>query len=109
MNEIDQYVDELRDAVRVAWLNYEIWWVYTSTDTRPEYLNTMNKYTLFFGTSIHAHFVALLVALYRLYETRDDTYNIPTFITLLRDRSAISDQSVNELYVLYGEAKPLWV
>jgi len=83
MSEIDRYIEELRDTVRVAWLNYEIWWVYKSTDTRPEYVDTMNRYPLFFQTSIHAHFVALLVALYRLYETRDDTYNIPTLLKLL--------------------------
>src|SRR4051794_26110871 len=89
MSEIDRYIDELRDTVRHAWLDYEIWWVYKSADTRPEYADTMNRYTLFFHTSIHAHFVALLVALYRLYERRKDTYNIPTFINLLRANGSI--------------------
>jgi hypothetical protein len=109
MSEIDRYIEELRDTVRVAWLNYEIWWVYKSTDTRPEYLDTMNRYTLFFQTSIHAHFVALLVALYRLFETRDDTYNIPTLLKLLRDQGSFPDAKLRELDTLYAKAKPLWV
>ena len=109
MSEIDQYIEELRDTVRVAWLNYEIWWVYKGSDTRPEYVDTMNRYTMFFQTSIHAHFVALLVALYRLFETRDDTYNIPTFIKLLREQGSIPDTTLSELDALYSKAKPLWV
>lgn len=109
MSEIDRYIEELRDTVRVAWLNYEIWWVYKSADTRPEYLDTMNRYTLFFHTAIHAHFVALLVALYRVYETRDDTYNIPTFIKLLREQGSIPEKQLGELDALYAQAKPLWV
>lgn len=109
MSEIDRYIEELRDTVRVAWLNYEIWWVYKSADTRPEYLDVMNRYTLFFHTSIHAHFVALLVALYRLYETREDTYNIPIFIKRLREHGSIPDTELRELDALYAEAKPLWV
>lgn len=109
MSEVDRYIEELRDTVRVAWLNYEIWWVYKSSDTRPEYVETMNRYTLFFQTSIHAHFVALLVAFYRLYETRNDTYNIPTFLKLLRGHGSIPDAKIQELDTLYAEAKPLWV
>lgn len=108
-DEIERYVEELRHAVTTAWLNYEIWWVYKSTDTRPEFVDTMNRYGLFFQTSIHAHFVALLVALYRLYETRDDTYNIPTFLRLLKEKGAVPSETMEALTDLYGQAKPLWV
>jgi len=108
-DEVERYVEELRHTVTVAWLNYEIWWVYKSSDTRPEFVDTMNKYNLFFQTSIHAHFVALLVALYRLYETRDDTYNIPTFLKLLKETNAVSPKALEQLGELYAQAKPLWV
>ncbi len=108
-DEVERYVEELRHAVTVAWLNYEIWWIYQSSDTRPEYVDTMNRYSLFFHTSIHAHFVASLVALYRLYETREDTYNIPTFLKLLQDGRAVPPETIDALNDLYGQAKPLWV
>jgi hypothetical protein len=108
-DEIELYVGELRHTVTTAWLNYEIWWVYKSSDTRPEFVDTMNKYKMFFHTSIHAHFVALLVALYRLYETRGDTYNLPNFLKLLKDRAAVPEETLKELEKLYAKAKPLWV
>ncbi len=108
-DEIEQYVDELRHTVNTAWLNYEIWWVFKSADTRPEFVDTMNNYKLFFTTSIHAHFVALMVALYRLYETRSDTYNIPTFLRLLKEKDAVPGETLKALNELYEKAKPLWV
>jgi hypothetical protein len=108
-DEIEQYVGELRHTVTTAWLNYEIWWVYKSSDTRPEFVDTMNKYRMFFTTSIHAHFVALLVALYRLYETRDDTYNLPKFLQLLSEKAAVPGETLQKLDELYAHAKPLWI
>lgn len=108
-HEVERYVEELRHAVTTAWLNYEIWWVYKNSDTRTEFVDTMNKYNLFFQTSIHAHFVALLVALYRLYETRHDTFNIPTFLKLLDQKTAVPPETIQTLNELYGQAKPLWV
>jgi len=107
---IGSYIEELRHTTTVAGLNYEVWWVYKGKDTRPKYVDGMNKYSLFFQTSIHAHFVALLVELYRLYETRKDTYNIPGLIKELRDQHVFSNEVLEEIEKFYkDEAKPLWV
>ncbi len=108
-SDIEVYVEELRRTTTVAWLNYEIWWVYKEKDTRKEYLSTMNMYGAFFQTAIHAHFVALLLELYRLYETRKDSYNISAFLKLLKSRKAVSPSTAEELEVTYAKAKPLWL
>jgi hypothetical protein len=69
----------------------------------------MNRYSLFFQTSIHAHFVALLVALYGLYETRDDTFNIPSLLKILKEQDALAEATLQLLDGVYKEAKPLWI
>lgn len=108
--DIDRYISDLRHTITVAGLNYEIWWVYKSEDTRPVYVEAMNRYGLFFQTSIHAHFVALLVELYRLYETRDDTFNIPSLLKILKVEARLSDATLRLLEEIYkNEAKPLWI
>jgi len=106
--DIDGYIDELRHTLMVAALNYDIWWVYKSKDTRPGYDKTMRRYWPFFKTSIHAHFVALLVALYGLYETRPDTFNIPSLLCKLRKEKVLSDVTLQSLDQICNEAKPLW-
>lgn len=103
------YIEELRHTVTVAGLNHEIWWTYKSKDTRPQFLDVMNEYSIFFQTSIHAHFVALLVSLYRLYETRKDTYNIPTFLELLEKDAVLPSGTMQSLRSKYAQAKPLWI
>lgn len=108
--DIDLYITELRHTATVAGLNYEIWWVYKNKDTRPVYVDTMNRYGLFFQTSIHAHFVAFLVELYRLYETRPDTFNIPSLLKILKAESKLPAATLGSLESIYkDEAKPLWI
>ena len=104
-----KYIEELQNTAVAATFNYEIWWTYKEKESRAKYVNTMNTYTLFFQTSIHAHFVALLIALYRLYETRDDTFNIPGLLALLEKCNDFPFETLAELKQLYNEAKKLWI
>jgi len=61
-----------------------------------------------FSTAIHAHFVATLVALYCLYETRKDTYNIPQLLRRSKTESKFTPEEIAEFEILYARAKPLW-
>ena len=107
--EVDNYISELQQTVIVAGLNYDIWWVYEDNQTRPLYFDAMNRYTPFFQMSIHAHFIATLVALYRLYETRPDTFNIPSLLSLLRGKKDLPPSVIGDLEESYKNLKPLWV
>lgn len=107
--KITQKVKELQNALTVAGLNYEIWWVYKEKESRKRYVNTLNNYPLFFQTSLHAHFVAMIVSLYRLYETRRDTINIPQLIKLFKDEGSIPPQEIKRLESEIRKMKPLWV
>ncbi|RZL97116.1 MAG: hypothetical protein EOO88_63040, partial [Pedobacter sp.] len=102
---IQKNVDALRQTATEASLNYEIWRVYRDildqaeiySEVGKDYVDRMNAYPLFFQPSIHAHFVATLVALYRLYETRSDTYNIPSFLKLLQHEGIVPEAKLEEL------------
>ena len=108
-NDIERYIEELRHTAITAGFNYDIWWVYKGSDTRPKYTETMNRYNLFFQTSLHAHLIALLVELYRLYETRSDTFNIPSLLRLLKIMNAVPPAELKSLNERYAAVKPLWV
>src|SRR5579862_8455039 len=107
--DADLCINDLRHTVTVAGLNYEIWWNYKNDQMRPKYVEVMNRYHLFFSTSIHAHFVALLIALYRLYERRPDTYNIPSLLKRLKLESDFPATILHDLDLIHGEARKLWV
>jgi hypothetical protein len=105
----DATIKELQDAAIAAGLNYEIWWVFKSSDTRPQYVDVLNRYHGYFSVAIHAHFVAMLVALYRIYETRGDTHNFPTLLDRLEVDGALATNVVASLRAQYQSLKPLWV
>jgi hypothetical protein len=105
--EVARNLDEVKQAVDDAALNFDIWWVYKAKGSREQYVDVLNRYPLFFLTSIHAHFVALLIALYRMFETRPDTMNVYGLLRLLQRH--LSDQQKDQVNDLIEKAKPLWV
>lgn len=106
---IDHYIHSLQATIITAEHNHDIWWIYKSKDTRPKFLEVMNLYPAFFETSIHAHFVAMLISLYRLYETRRDTINLPQLIEILRRQHSLSDSTENQVATSIKDAKLIWI
>jgi hypothetical protein len=107
--DLAPHVDALRHCTNVARRNYDIWWVYKSKEYHPIYVDTMNRYLGFFDTLLHAHFLAVLVTLYPIYEKRRDTFNIPRLLKLIDKERQIPANLVEKANALYAEAKPLWV
>lgn len=108
-SEIQGHIKNLRDTIITANLNYEIWWIYMSKDTRSKYINIMNNYRSFFSTSTHAHFVTMIIVLYRLYETCKNTINIPQLIKLMEQNGYLSDELKKEINTFYPKAKQIWI
>jgi hypothetical protein len=106
---IDRYIKSIQDTIIAAEHNHDIWWIYKSRDTRPKFIDVMNVYLAFFQTSIHAHFVAMIIALYRLYETRRDTISVPQLLKIFDRDHPLSDNAKNRVAELMQNAKPLWI
>jgi len=106
--EIEKNVRELQHAIVVAKLNYEIWWVYKEKNSRKRFVDILNDYPLYFQTSLHAHFVAMIISLYRLYETRKDTMNLPQLVRLLRKHNTLSIQEIKSMESDIKSMRPLW-
>lgn len=109
MNDIiNNNIKELQDAIHVAGMNYEIWWIYKEKESRKRYVDTLNIYHHFFVMSLHAHFVAMLFSIYRLYETRKDTINLPQLMKLIKDEGSIPQQDLNLIEKDINNIKHLW-
>lgn len=107
-DKIDNYIGELQQGVKVAGLNYEVWWTFKQGLSQKKYVDPMNNYTMYFQAAIHAHFVAMLISLYRLYENRKDTINIPQLRRLIQKHYQFSPQTETEITDLYEQAIMLW-
>jgi len=105
--DIDAYINELRITVMDAGLHYDVWSVLTKAVSEPKCQKDMNRYSLFFSTSIRANLVATLIALYCLYDTHQKTYNINDLLKQVRCRFT-TEEGMNDIEVLYVKAKHLW-
>jgi hypothetical protein len=63
-------IKQVADRITFASMNYRIWRIYTAPGDRTRYLGVLRDYNSFFLTSLRAHFVATVITLYGLYETR---------------------------------------
>jgi hypothetical protein len=106
---IENHIKSIQDTIIAAEHNHDIWWIYRSKDTRPKFIDVMNTYLAFFQTSIHAHFVAMVIALYRLYETRRDTISLSRLLKVLDRDHPLSEDAKNRVTDLMQKAKPLWI
>ncbi len=106
--KVDFYIQELRNMILSAYFNYDIWWVYKEKNERERYIDILNRYQFFFRTSIHAHFVSLVVALYMLLECREDTVNIPNLVKILEENAKLQNNSLVRIEEEIGRVKPLW-
>lgn len=107
--QLQNYLGKLKHAAQLANANYQIWWIYKHD--REKYIDVMDQYEGFFACSIHAHFLAMLTALCRLYEDRGDTVNLKNFIELIEADGVLSADKVrllkSPLSLMSGEIKKI--
>jgi hypothetical protein len=106
--QILNHIAELENTIIVAGLNYDIWWGYKNK-FRKQLLNADDHYPLFFQTSLHAHFIALIIALYRLFEKRTDTVNFYSILDILQQSSQFTQKDIENIMRRIERLKPLWI
>ncbi len=114
--DVEECIAELETALRVASHNFDIYRVLKDKDIRAKYADIiLYKYPTYFKAAIHSHFVATLFALYKLYETRKDTYNINSImvecIKIKEDKkieeNKIEDK-ISQIEEMISKAKGTW-
>ncbi len=83
-------------------LHQRIYWIYKNKDDRAKYVDTLNRYLGFFASSTQAHFLAIVVILYAIYEHRRDTVNMG------RLHEGASAELKASLNADYTRAKAIW-
>lgn len=101
----NRYLVELTNTAYSASCHYQIWWIYKKD--RSKYVGIMNKYLGFFGPSISAHFVAMLMALCNLYDTRKDTVNFKNLVEIIKENHLLDGSIVVNIEDLLKEKEAL--
>ena len=107
-NEAREYIKALANTIISASFHFDIWWVYKEKDSRARYVDTLNDYLNFFKTSLQAHFLSVVVELYKLFETRKDTINFPRLIKLLNENNLLDPDILKKVEAEKRSLKVLW-
>ncbi len=108
MDEIGEQIQELKKALLEAGLSYDIWWELSNREARTEHLDDLNQYTIFFQSTIHAHFLTAVITLYRLFENRRDTINLPNLFQQVREKKLVAPEVENKLESAAEEIRENW-
>ena len=109
-NKVTQYVTELQNALIFAGYNYEIWWLYKNQESRKKLVEPlMLYYPNFIGTSFRAHFIAMIIISYRIFETRKDTINMHSLITLIEKEGIVCEDDIQRFRAETERIKQRWI
>jgi hypothetical protein len=110
MSESLSFDDRLKLAGQLvgrARIFFDVWWFYEGDQTRPAILDAMNEYPEFFRYDSHAHFVAFVVHLAGLLETRSDTVNLEALISEATATNALPGTLTSQTEPVLVGLKPL--
>lgn len=92
MSNIQKTLNDIEDTLNKAFVYSEIWWTLDHTGIKKHY-DSMNEFSIFFESTITAHYQCMFVSLSRLFDRADDLSGIKKLKSLLIDSSR--DELVN--------------
>lgn len=106
--DLESRLPDILDELRELQQFYSVWKQFTNGRNQAEYEPTMERYPVFFDSIVRAHFSALVIALYRIYDKAEGTL---TLRQLYGEVSAIlqADPSIRtKTEKLHGEIEATW-
>ncbi|MFA5096311.1 MAG: hypothetical protein WC478_03110 [Candidatus Omnitrophota bacterium] len=108
VHKLKDDLEKLFLIIRDAHCAYEIWWILVSKDGRREYSHALYNFKDFFEPIMRANSTTMFIALFKLYDERNDTLNL---IKLLENAESLGviDLSKNiKLKRKKSEVKKIW-
>lgn len=94
--ELEWYLNELYQSIITASCNFDIWWCFRGKENWDKYHSLFRRYPLYFRTSRHSYFRAIIIILYRLFENRNNTINFPHFLKILSGENLLKNAGFQE-------------
>jgi hypothetical protein len=107
-DEAEKYITALANTIESASLHFDIWWVYKEQESRLKYVDTLNNYLNFFQTSLQAHFISIVIELYKIFETRKETINFSRLIKLIARDNLLEPDTLSKIQANKKVIKDLW-
>src|SRR5712692_5328269 len=104
---IDDRLERAAQLVLRSRIFFDIWFYFEGRDTRPAIIDVMRCFNEFFRFDPHAHFVAFVVHIAALFETRKDTISLPALAKEMKAAKLIPARDAEKVEALLGQADQL--
>jgi hypothetical protein len=104
---VDERLERAGELVVRARKFYDLWSCLENAKERPATLDAMDDFSEFFKFTIHAHFVAFVVHMAALFETRNDTINLWRLAKDMKAANMLLSKAAAEVDALLREATPV--
>ena len=109
-NKITQHVNVLQNDLIFSGYNYEIWWLYKNKQSRKKLVEPlMLYYPEFIGTSFRAHFIAMIITSYHVFEKSKKTINFYNLIELIEKEGIVSKDDIKRFRAEIERIKKVWI
>jgi hypothetical protein len=107
-SQVRVYVESLKDTLFAAGINWDIYSVYKRDDNRVAHHDVLLRYGRFFAFSLHARFVASIIAIYRALERNASTINLYILLDAIRAAHMISEQDLQPFRQQLSSFEAVW-
>ncbi len=107
-DNIKDTLNELSDDLKDASLSYDMWRELTDANNMDDFKEVLHEHSFFFQTIIHANLVTFIITLYRLFENKNNTINIPNFISEIYESKSLPDSINNRIMKYVDEITDTW-
>jgi len=104
----EEKLEILKKDLAEARISYDIWRELTNIDNEESYEQTMEKYSEFFRSVIRCQFQNIIIILYRVFETRNETVNFPKLIEQMLKDNQLTELEQNKLKEIENQTKQHW-
>lgn len=108
MKDLEAQLQEVKEGLQEALYSYDIWWELSNKESHTQHLETLNRYIIFFQSTTHAHFLTVVITLYRLFERKTNTVNLPGIFQSVREQKLITEEADEKIQLAEAEIKKNW-
>ncbi|MFY9826952.1 MAG: hypothetical protein WAM82_36710 [Thermoanaerobaculia bacterium] len=111
LNKMRTFDELLKDAMRAfhaAEDCWQAWWFYVGEDTPATFFHAFDLYPWLVDQEIHAHFVATVMALGKLYDSSNDAVSLSSLFREARVQNAVCIEVLAAIRADRKKASKIW-
>ena len=108
-HDAEKFLHAMYNILFDARMCYDLWWICVSSEGRGKYFSCYSEYHKFFEVIGYSCITSMTISLYKMQETRTDTYNLKNLKECLGEEYSCNNVLVKKIEEKESVAKKTWI